>query len=188
MSVIEFLSLISKKNIFDKNNEDENAFLMARNNPNVEIIKFLLNLYTEPNKNLDFNFNIRLKNKNNENAFLLACQYNSNLDVVKLFNENPVLRNLISVDSINKYNDSAFIVACQNSNNLEIIKYLIDNLFMDINRENMGGNTGFFMAARYNPNLEIVKYLAKDIQLMNYNIQIHMEIILFYLLVMEIQI
>ena len=96
-----------------------------------------------------------------ENAFLTACKFNNNLEIIKYFLKNQKI-NL----KFTKYHLDYMFEACRFSENLDIIKYLL-SIYENVNNINSLGENLALMAC-WNNNFEIFKYLTK-----NYNININ---------------
>ena len=101
------------------------------------------------------------------NAFMYACPYNQNLDIIKyLVNDIK-----IDIHRRNKNGNNGLMLACKMNNCLEIIQYLIEDLQMTLNSKNEFGLNPFLIACMRNANPKIIKYLSKQDTDINYSNQ-----------------
>ncbi len=143
-----YLKIISKdiiKNLF---------FIACAFTKDQMIIEFFIN-----------KFNVNLNSDdgdNNDNdtkmCLLIACEYNTNFDVIKFLIEN-CKTNLKRMDG---NFDNCLTISCYKNPNLDIIKYLIEECKMDVNHTDVQGNNCLLIACWKNTNINIIKYLIEE--------------------------
>jgi hypothetical protein len=140
--------MIDEQQIILKYGNDNDGIILAiKNDESIETIKFIHDNYDISNQ-----YNI---------LFNIACQYNTNLDVIKYLAEELNLNtNILDEDG-----DNAFNLACYNNTNIEVIKYLAEELKLNTNMINDFGNNAFNLACMYNINLDVIQYLAEELNL-----------------------
>ena len=94
-----------------------------------------------------------------ENAFLNACEFNNNLEIIKYFLNN---KNINLKFTINQHDDY-LLRACKNNTNLDIIKYLLTTN-ENVNYLNEKGENLILMSC-LNDNFEILKYLTENLKI-----------------------
>ncbi|MCK9544929.1 MAG: ankyrin repeat domain-containing protein [Novosphingobium sp.] len=170
IDIVKSILLISKNAI--KNNQLILALISAIKNGQIEIVKFLVHIYSKnksPNcKEMSLVFlqaielgdidiiELLIENnfgdiRCNSYSFLYKAIENNNIHIVKLLIDNGA--------NINKkgYDNKEFIIHATELGHKEIVELLI-KLNVDINAKDHLGDTALMIAARYN-NTDIVKLL-----------------------------
>jgi ankyrin repeat protein len=137
-------------------NQSNGLILACWNNTNLEIIKFLLELFKGKENDVD---------RWGENCFLSACTRNQNLDVIEfLINDLNM-----SVDHRNIYGNNCLLLACMEGN-LRVVKFLINDVKMStvhgsIDYKNMYGENCIVVANKCNDiekRLRTIEYLINE--------------------------
>ena len=84
-----------------------------------------------------------------EQAFLLACWHNNNLEIIKFL----VQKKYVKPKSLNS---KILLLTCQRNKNLDIIKYIFT-----ICDKNKYEYLNFFLMSCYNENIEVMYYINK---------------------------
>ena len=105
----------------------------------------------------ELKLDVNCKNNNNYNGFLLACNSENNLDVIKYLAEELKL----NINAKNNNNYNGFLLACNNKNNLDVIKYFTEVPKIDIYCKNKYNDNGFLLACNNRNNSDAIRYLAK---------------------------
>ncbi len=144
-------------NILSKNNFENNCLTLAcKKNPNLEIIKYLIETCK---------MDVMYKNKCKSNCLILSCGSNKNISIIKyLIEVQKINPNLVSENNYNCLIKSA-MNPC-----LDIIKYLIEDLLMDVNHHTIYNDNCLMICFWSNTNINVLWYLLKYLKL---NVKIH---------------
>lgn len=184
--VIEYLAtMMPHKNYhqqYDKRNRNgmNCAMYACEYNPSLAVVKFLV----EPDFSLCL---IKYTNYLAQSFIDLAAKHNPNVDVIdyllQKYNPHPSMRNIVSylecacygnqnveildylITRYETFNDLSYLLIKAAANpRIEIIKYLIEseNVNVDINYKNDGGDNCLMYACTHNTNHEVIRYLIEE--------------------------
>jgi len=154
--IVLLCNICNVKAIDSKGN---NCFHLAcGNNPNIEIVKYLVNFFKKKKKEKEF---LELKNKYGNNCVFEACK-NNNINGPELIG---YLINVVGIDknAKNIYDDDYFTHLCYFNNNISILEFFVESKMYDLNYKNIYGNNGLLQAAIKNKPT-ILKYLIEELK------------------------
>lgn len=141
--------------LFSRNLIGQNSLMLSTLNPNLKIMRFLLNQKVKIKNNskttyIDFDINER--SSTGYNALMYAIS-NSNFTAVKFLLDKKINLNAKDIQGKN-----AFLLAVQLNSNIDILEYLVKK-GINIHEADDEGKNAIMYAAEYNSNPEILHYL-----------------------------
>lgn len=97
-------------------------------------------------------------NRRGENAFVTACHYNRNPDILRY------LINTLKIDRhrTTEVGNNGLLLACKDNPSLDVVKCIVEEFGLSTYAVNNVNVNALLIAAMRNPNPEIVEYLVKE--------------------------
>ncbi len=127
----------------------ENSYMrfLCEHNPNIEVIKYLIDVKKMQNESTS--------------CLMQASKYNKSIDVIRYFIEEKNA----DIKHCNFERNNSFMLACSMNPNISIIIYLRNHIGSNIFDKNNERMNCFDLSCRTNPNPKIVEYLICEMKI-----------------------